>query len=75
MAFPTRYVSVQMNQLAAAALTICSLQVDFANAYVGGGVLGRGALQEELRYEQCRLIYSFPSLGKFSQNLKKSDLE
>ena len=28
------------------------VQVDFANEYVGGGVLGRGAVQEELFFLQ-----------------------
>eukprot|EP00033_Pygsuia_biforma_P001931 GCRY01002153.1.p1 GENE.GCRY01002153.1~~GCRY01002153.1.p1 ORF type:complete len:667 (+),score=164.22 GCRY01002153.1:166-2166(+) len=27
--------------------------VDFANAYIGGGVLGRGAVQEEIRFLIC----------------------
>ncbi|ELU08701.1 hypothetical protein CAPTEDRAFT_227402 [Capitella teleta] len=29
------------------------LQVDFANKYVGGGVLGRGLVQEEIRFIIC----------------------
>lgn len=29
------------------------LQVDFANKYMGGGVLGMGAVQEELRFLIC----------------------
>ena len=29
------------------------LQVDFANAYIGGGVLGRGCVQEEIRFAVC----------------------
>ena len=28
----------------------CSLQVDFANKFVGGGVLGDGCVQEEIRF-------------------------
>ncbi|KAK2178357.1 hypothetical protein NP493_546g02036 [Ridgeia piscesae] len=29
------------------------LQVDFANMYIGGGVLGRGCVQEEIRFVIC----------------------
>ncbi|PAA92746.1 hypothetical protein BOX15_Mlig023323g1 [Macrostomum lignano] len=29
------------------------LEVDFANAYIGGGVLGRGLVQEEIRFLIC----------------------
>lgn len=29
------------------------LQVDFANKYMGGGVLGMGAVQEEIRFLIC----------------------
>lgn len=29
------------------------LQVDFANKRVGGGVLGRGSVQEEIRFVIC----------------------
>ena len=29
------------------------LQVDFANKYIGGGVLGHGCLQEEIRFLIC----------------------
>eukprot|EP00050_Salpingoeca_kvevrii_P010786 m.10398 g.10398 ORF g.10398 m.10398 type:complete len:720 (-) comp3077_c0_seq2:78-2237(-) len=29
------------------------LQVDFANAYLGGGVIGHGAVQEEIRFLVC----------------------
>lgn len=29
------------------------LQVDFANKYVGGGVLGYGCVQEEIRFLIC----------------------
>ena len=29
------------------------IQVDFANQYVGGGVLGHGAVQEEIRFAIC----------------------
>ena len=29
------------------------LKVDFANKYVGGGVLGRGCVQEEIRFLIC----------------------
>lgn len=29
------------------------LQVDFANKYMGGGVLGMGAVQEEIRVLIC----------------------
>jgi O-acetyl-ADP-ribose deacetylase (regulator of RNase III) len=28
-------------------------EVDFANPYPGGGILGKGALQEEIRFAQC----------------------
>jgi len=28
-------------------------EVDFAAAYLGGGILGRGAVQEEIRFAQC----------------------
>lgn len=31
---------------------ICA-QVDFANKYVGGGVLGSGCVQEEIRFLIC----------------------
>ena len=31
-------------------LLCCELQVDFANRLVGGGVLGRGCVQEEIRF-------------------------
>jgi len=30
-----------------------ALQVDFANAFVGGGVLSGGCVQEEIRFAQC----------------------
>lgn len=33
-------------------LVLC-IQVDFANAYVGGGVLGHGCVQEEIRFLIC----------------------
>jgi poly(ADP-ribose) glycohydrolase len=29
------------------------VQVDFANKYIGGGVLGNGLVQEEIRFLQC----------------------
>ena len=29
------------------------LEVDFANAYIGGGVLGHGCVQEEIRFLIC----------------------
>ena len=29
------------------------LEVDFANAYVGGGVLAHGCVQEEIRFLIC----------------------
>ena len=29
------------------------LQVDFANKFIGGGVLGHGAVQEEIRFLIC----------------------
>lgn len=29
------------------------LQVDFANKYIGGGVLGHGCVQEEIRFLIC----------------------
>ena len=29
------------------------LQLDFANKYVGGGVLGNGCVQEEIRFLIC----------------------
>ena len=29
------------------------LQVDFANKYIGGGVLGEGCVQEEIRFVIC----------------------
>ena len=29
------------------------LQVDFANKYIGGGVLGRGCVEEEIRFLIC----------------------
>ncbi|CAF1396985.1 unnamed protein product, partial [Adineta ricciae] len=31
----------------------CSLQVDFANRYIGGGVLNTGCVQEEIRFAIC----------------------
>ncbi|CAF1569627.1 unnamed protein product [Rotaria magnacalcarata] len=31
----------------------CVLQVDFANRYIGGGVLGAGCVQEEIRFCIC----------------------
>ncbi|CAF4683694.1 unnamed protein product [Rotaria sp. Silwood1] len=31
----------------------CALQVDFANKYIGGGVLGAGCVQEEIRFTIC----------------------
>jgi len=34
------------------------LQVDFANAYVGGGVLGHGCVQEEIRFLICPELIS-----------------
>lgn len=30
-----------------------TLEVDFANRYIGGGVLGRGRVQEEIRFTVC----------------------
>ncbi len=33
---------------------LCALiQVDFANKFIGGGVLGHGCLQEEIRFLIC----------------------
>lgn len=29
------------------------LQVDFANKYIGGGILGQGMVQEEIRFAMC----------------------
>lgn len=29
------------------------LQVDFANKYIGGGILGSGCVQEEIRFAVC----------------------
>lgn len=29
------------------------LQVDFSNSFIGGGVLGKGCVQEEIRYCRC----------------------
>ena len=34
-------------------LCIYLLQVDFANKYIGGGVLGEGCVQEEIRFLIC----------------------
>ncbi|CAF5121957.1 unnamed protein product, partial [Rotaria sp. Silwood1] len=31
----------------------CVLQVDFANKYIGGGALGSGCVQEEIRFSIC----------------------
>lgn len=31
----------------------CMFQVDFANKYIGGGALGRGLVQEEIRFMVC----------------------
>jgi len=31
----------------------CVVQVDFANKLVGGGVIGRGCVQEEIRFTIC----------------------
>ncbi|CAF4392128.1 unnamed protein product, partial [Adineta steineri] len=31
-----------------------TLQADFANKYIGGGVLGSGCVQEEIRFSMCR---------------------
>lgn len=33
------------------------LQVDFANKYLGGGVLGRGCVQEEIRFVICPELF------------------
>lgn len=30
-----------------------SIQVDFANSFIGGGVLGEGCVQEEIRFLIC----------------------
>lgn len=32
---------------------ISTTQVDFANKYIGGGVLGSGSVQEEIRFLMC----------------------
>lgn len=46
------------------------LQVDFANKYLGGGVLGLGCVQEEIRFVLCpELIIS----RLFTQVLEKTD--
>lgn len=46
------------------------LQVDFANKYLGGGVLGLGCVQEEIRFVLCpELIIS----RLFTQALEKTD--
>lgn len=33
------------------------LQVDFANKYIGGGVLGQGCVQEEIRFVICPELF------------------
>ena len=35
------------------ACVFCCLQADFANKFIGGGVLGRGCVQEEIRFMVC----------------------
>ncbi len=34
------------------------LQVDFANRFIGGGVLDYGNVQEEIRFIQCTKIHN-----------------
>ncbi|KAG0326773.1 hypothetical protein BG004_002905 [Podila humilis] len=47
-----------------------ALQLDFANKVIGGGVLGRGAVQEEIRFAICpELIIS----RLFTQQLQKNE--
>lgn len=33
------------------------MQVDFANKFLGGGVLGRGCVQEEIRFVICPELF------------------
>ena len=55
------------------------LEVDFANAYIGGGVLGHGCVQEEIRFLICpELIISRFVIMKYEYQiflLMKSLLE
>lgn len=46
---------ILIQELSKSALTVSFhvLQVDFANRYLGGGVLGMGAVQEEIRFLIC----------------------
>ncbi|KAF8927394.1 hypothetical protein BGZ58_010422, partial [Dissophora ornata] len=47
-----------------------ALQLDFANKVIGGGVLGHGAVQEEIRFAICpELIIS----RLFTQNLQENE--
>lgn len=48
---PLRALSVREDSGIEAA--VGSLQIDFANEFIGGGVLGRGAVQEEIRFTIC----------------------
>ncbi|RME23331.1 MAG: hypothetical protein D6798_13760, partial [Deltaproteobacteria bacterium] len=49
MSAPLRRLELQPDHAGIEEATGC-LQVDFANRYPGGGVLGRGCVQEELRF-------------------------
>jgi hypothetical protein len=42
-----------------------TLQIDFANKHIGGGVLGHGCIQEEIRSARLTLLSSFFSLFLF----------
>lgn len=45
------------------------LQVDFANRYIGGGVLSCGVVQEEIRFATCpELISGLPFLECLQDN-------
>ncbi|XP_041350865.1 uncharacterized protein LOC121369852 [Gigantopelta aegis] len=45
------------------------IQVDFANRYIGGGVLGRGKVQEEIRFCECpELIASLLFMESMEEN-------
>ncbi|UJR36601.1 hypothetical protein I4U23_029321 [Adineta vaga] len=46
-----------------------TLQVDFANEYIGGGVLGNGCVQEEIRFSICpEMLVSLLLCEKMEKN-------
>lgn len=64
-----QFTSVRVSAKGTIEDTKGTLHVDFANKFIGGGVLGHGCVQEEIRFLICtELIVSCllaPKLGEF----------